>query len=138
MVGFDRSKKYSKGGSRGRGRSGGRRDSRGSSSRRSFGGSRDRRDSRGGSSRRSFGGRRDSGRRNRDNAQRTKVTCASCGNECEIPFKPMLDKPVYCDNCFSKESKGGSKRGSGNRNSGKDLKIINEKLDKIMKALKIE
>jgi len=134
MARFERSKgrkRDSRGGSSRRS-FGGRRDSRGSSSRRSFGG---RRDSRGSSS-----GRRDSGRRrdrrDRGNMQKTKVTCASCGNECEIPFKPTTDKPVYCDDCFAKEGK--SKRGSGNRNSGKDLKIINEKLDKIMKALKIE
>ena len=34
-----------------------------------------------------------------------KATCAECGNECEVPFKPRGDKPIYCSNCF--ENKGG-------------------------------
>ncbi len=28
------------------------------------------------------------------------VTCADCGNECKIPFKPKEDRPVYCNECF--------------------------------------
>ncbi len=77
-------------------------------------------------------GRRDSGRDRRD-VQMTQVTCSSCGEECEVPFKPTSDKPVYCSACFSK-NKGDSPR----NNSHRDLDVINEKLDKIMKALKIE
>jgi CxxC-x17-CxxC domain-containing protein len=80
--------------------------------------------------------RRDSGRgfnRNKPDFQKTKVICSSCGEECEVPFRPSSNKPVYCDACFSRKDKGGS-----GRNSGKDLDIINEKLDRIMKALKIE
>jgi len=69
----------------------------------------------------------------------TKVTCSSCGNECEVPFKPTLDKPVFCDACFSKSEKSGSPKRSGSpKSSNKDLDIIKEKLDKIMKALEIE
>ncbi|GAF97589.1 unnamed protein product [marine sediment metagenome] len=64
----------------------------------------------------------------------TKVTCSSCGVECEVPFKPTSDKPVYCSDCFEKQ---GGKSKSG-RNSSINLDEINEKLDKIMKALKIE
>ena len=63
----------------------------------------------------------------------TKVTCSDCGEECEVPFKPKTDKPLFCKDCFAKQ--GGSSRGGP---SNKDLEIINEKLDKIMKALKIE
>jgi CxxC-x17-CxxC domain-containing protein len=29
-----------------------------------------------------------------------KVTCGDCGNECQIPFKPKYDRPVYCRDCF--------------------------------------
>jgi CxxC-x17-CxxC domain-containing protein len=29
-----------------------------------------------------------------------KVTCGDCGNECQIPFKPKYDRPVYCKECF--------------------------------------
>ena len=28
------------------------------------------------------------------------VTCADCGRECEIPFVPKHDRPVYCSDCF--------------------------------------
>lgn len=34
------------------------------------------------------------------NRQMTKVTCASCGKETEVPFVPRGDKPVYCSDCF--------------------------------------
>ena len=110
---------------------------------------RDRKSSGGRSSsrpRRSFGGnsrgRRDSGResgrpgRSR-NLKMTKVTCDSCGIECEVPFKPTSNKPVYCSDCFEKRGKGSSGRSSDKR-PDRDLDIINEKLNKIMKALKIE
>lgn len=30
----------------------------------------------------------------------TTVTCSNCGKETQVPFKPVLDKPVYCDDCF--------------------------------------
>ncbi|HLC19822.1 MAG TPA: CxxC-x17-CxxC domain-containing protein [Candidatus Nanoarchaeia archaeon] len=32
-----------------------------------------------------------------------KATCAECGNECEVPFKPAGDRPVYCRTCYSKK-----------------------------------
>ena len=31
-----------------------------------------------------------------------KATCAECKRECEVPFKPSGDRPVYCKECFSK------------------------------------
>ncbi|OGW91189.1 MAG: hypothetical protein A3D28_04995 [Omnitrophica bacterium RIFCSPHIGHO2_02_FULL_63_14] len=31
-----------------------------------------------------------------------KATCAECKQECEVPFKPSGDRPVYCKACFSK------------------------------------
>ena len=37
-----------------------------------------------------------------------KATCADCGKECEVPFKPKEDRPVYCKECFSKR-KGGDR-----------------------------
>jgi CxxC-x17-CxxC domain-containing protein len=26
--------------------------------------------------------------------------CSSCGNQAQVPFKPRVDKPVYCSDCF--------------------------------------
>jgi CxxC-x17-CxxC domain-containing protein len=31
-----------------------------------------------------------------------KATCADCGQECEVPFKPTEGRPVYCRDCFAK------------------------------------
>ncbi|MGE5380672.1 MAG: zinc-ribbon domain containing protein [Methylocystaceae bacterium] len=30
------------------------------------------------------------------------ATCASCGVETEVPFKPTADRPVYCWECYNK------------------------------------
>ena len=83
---------------------------------------------------------RDSGRNyNRREVEMTKVICSSCGVECEVPFKPNSDKPIFCNDCFAKNGKGSSDRGPrSSATPNKSLDIINEKLDKIMKALKIE
>ena len=37
------------------------------------------------------------------------VTCASCGQETEVPFEPRQGRPVYCNDCYSKE-RAGSRR----------------------------
>ena len=29
--------------------------------------------------------------------------CATCGKETEVPFEPRSGRPVYCNECFSKE-----------------------------------
>ena len=31
-----------------------------------------------------------------------KAVCADCKQECEVPFKPDGNRPVYCRECFSK------------------------------------
>ncbi|MGD8545799.1 MAG: DNA-directed RNA polymerase [Candidatus Bathyarchaeota archaeon] len=31
-----------------------------------------------------------------------KAVCADCGQECEVPFKPDPDRPVYCRECWQK------------------------------------
>jgi CxxC-x17-CxxC domain-containing protein len=31
-----------------------------------------------------------------------KAVCADCGQECEVPFKPSGDRPVYCRECWAK------------------------------------
>ncbi len=30
-----------------------------------------------------------------------KAVCSECGEECEVPFQPKADKPVYCKKCWS-------------------------------------
>ncbi len=54
------------------------------------------------------GGRRDSGGfggRSSGRPEMHKVICSTCGKDCEVPFKPSGDKPVFCNDCFKgKES----------------------------------
>ena len=30
------------------------------------------------------------------------ATCAECGGEAKVPFKPKNDPPSYCSECFAK------------------------------------
>ncbi|MFH0874386.1 MAG: CxxC-x17-CxxC domain-containing protein [archaeon] len=98
----------------------------------------------------SFGGRTG---KSRADYQMHKVTCDKCKTECEVPFAPTGNKPVFCRDCFNKESPRGKdfsgressfkpSNRTGNRESFKsgksELDEINRKLDKIMRALKIE
>ena len=43
-------------------------------------------------------GRRDFGPREMHNA-----ICSECKKECQVPFKPIQDKAVYCKDCFMKK-----------------------------------
>ena len=67
------------------------------------------------SAKRSFGSRGDNKRfGDRDSGRPLnmhRATCSACGKECELPFKPTGDKPVFCSNCFG--SKAGSHRPGG-------------------------
>ena len=67
--------------------------------------------------------RRDSGDRgSRDSFRErsfTKAICAECNTECEVPFRPTGDRPVYCKDCFSKRKEGASAGGDRDRGSFK-------------------
>ncbi|MBU1203671.1 MAG: hypothetical protein KKG60_01225 [Nanoarchaeota archaeon] len=105
-------------------------------------------DNRGGSRNRDggsrFGGRSkgrggfrdsDSRRSEREPSEMHDAICAKCGSPCQLPFKPKTDKPVFCSDCF-KQNEGSRSSRSGM--SSEQFNQINEKLDQIMKALKIE
>ncbi|HVX85921.1 MAG TPA: CxxC-x17-CxxC domain-containing protein [Phycisphaerae bacterium] len=49
----------------------------------------------GGGGRGGYGGGGDRGPR-----QMFPATCASCGQQTEVPFKPSGNRPVYCRECF--------------------------------------
>ena len=36
-----------------------------------------------------------------DGREMHKATCAECKQECEVPFKPTEDRPVYCKDCYA-------------------------------------
>lgn len=88
--------------------------------------------------------RRDSGRR-----EMHKTVCDECGNNCEVPFRPSGDKPIYCSDCFEKKESGSlrkSDRKSSRRLGGEErdrtnkqlldqVTLINTKLDSIMSVI---
>ena len=107
-----------------------------------------------GSSRRSFDGR-DSGRPSLHDA-----VCDECGKDCQVPFRPSGDKPIYCSDCFEKKggrdsnrsSRGGYRRRNfGDRGSGRSsqgntsdrstsqliekIEVLNTKLETIINLL---
>lgn len=110
---------------------------------------RDNRGGRGGG--RDFGGRSFSGGKDMGRPQMHKAVCSTCGNECEVPFKPSGDKPVYCRDCFAKNRSHDNDRSFNPsprpefkrfnedrpvqtpRNN--ELEAINSKLDQILKIL---
>lgn len=115
------------------GRDGGRRDDR----RGGFGGPR-----------RSFGNDRGFGGRGggfgRGPREMFKATCANCGKECEVPFRPSGDKPVYCSDCFEKMGNRGERRSYDRpqsapsapaQNFKADFDALNAKLDRIIAFL---
>jgi len=38
----------------------------------------------------------------REPTETHKAICTDCGNECEVPFKPDPNRPVYCRECWTK------------------------------------
>lgn len=113
----------------------------------------------GGNRGRSFGSNRGGFDRNCNDRQMYDAVCDKCGKDCQVPFMPTGEKPVYCSNCFEKTSgrDGGNERsfGGGNRDFGgnnrrfeardtkdyqqentrAELEMVNQKLDKILALL---
>jgi len=78
--------------------------------------------------------------------QMFQAVCDECGKPCEVPFRPSGDKPVYCNQCFGKDSFKDSFKGnkaapaqsaSMSVEQKEQLNVINVKLDRIMKALEM-
>ena len=90
-----------------------------------------------------FGGRGDN--RNFRDKQMFKAICSNCGKECEVPFKPTGDRPVFCSDCFKKRSnlsraennnfKPQQSGGGSHDQVSKQHDMINSKLDRIISLL---
>jgi CxxC-x17-CxxC domain-containing protein len=63
--------------------------------------------------------RSDRGDRDRSRPTMHSAVCAECGNNCEVPFRPSSDKPVFCNDCFSAK-RGGDSRDSRNSRDFRD------------------
>ncbi len=109
------------------------------------------------------GGNFDGGRKFSDRSdgprQMHQAVCNECGQNCEVPFKPTGDRPVFCSNCFKSQNKdnlrfasksfgGGGRSSNFSGNSGGNagvntsgavakaqLEALNAKLDKILSIL---
>jgi len=63
-----------------------------------------------------------------------QAVCDKCGQDCEVPFRPTKGKPIYCDNCFVKDERRGSKN---NDQFKEQFTLLNTKLDEILKTLTV-
>ncbi|MFH1410256.1 MAG: CxxC-x17-CxxC domain-containing protein [Patescibacteria group bacterium] len=103
----------------------------------------------GGGGRGGFGGGRGGfGGGDRGRPQMHRATCADCGNQCEVPFKPTGEKPVFCSECFEGSGRGMSRPKrehsaprfedrpkADNSELKEQLNKLDYKLDKILKML---
>ena len=82
--------------------------------------------------------------------QMFSAVCDKCGGKAEVPFKPTAGKPIFCSDCFSKESRPGDSRGDwrggdkqsnvnrdtvGNKQLSEQLKSVSTRLDKVIDIL---
>jgi CxxC-x17-CxxC domain-containing protein len=67
----------------------------------------------------SFDRNRNSGGRRFEKPEMFQTTCSNCGKDCQVPFRPSGDKPVYCSDCFEKQG-GNDARRSDSRGSGRN------------------
>ena len=98
------------------------------------------------------GGNRSFGkpRFNREQGEMFKATCANCGKQCEVPFRPTGNKPVLCRECFQNNRGADSRRperGSFDRpqfnrednqarpNYKAQFEALNAKMDRILSLL---
>ena len=86
---------------------------------------------------------RDSGRRDswrdsgRDRATMHNAVCDDCWDDCEVPFKPSSDKPVFCSECFGK-NKSNDRKSNNCEVSLEQFEMLSEKLDKVLEALGVK
>lgn len=99
--------------------------------------------------RRSGFGRPDRGERfdsGRGRGQMYDAICSQCGKNCQIPFQPTGQRPVYCKECFggSKSQASGPRRDFESSQKVSDTRIddlkrqldsVHSKLDKIVQLL---
>jgi CxxC-x17-CxxC domain-containing protein len=69
-----------------------------------------------------FGGGRDGGNRSGARLGLFPAICSDCRKNCEVPFRPTGEKPVYCRDCFGKQRKAPGNNSGGSDRSGGDFR----------------
>ena len=82
-----------------------------------------------------FKGRGGYRRGGRDDRQMFTAVCSNCGKDCEVPFRPTGDKPVYCSDCFEKMGDRGERKSFDRPQYQSQFEAVNAKLDKILSLL---
>ncbi len=103
------------------------------------------------------------GDRDRGSVTMYQATCDQCGRPCEVPFRPVEGRPVYCTACFGNKREGGDGRtgdrfpqksfndsktitrtdfgGFVGRENGdevrKQLELLNGKMDRLVRAMEM-
>lgn len=71
-----------------------------------------------GGGRPSFGGNRGGDRRE---VTMHKAVCDECNKDCQVPFRPSSDKPIYCNDCFGNKRDDAPRREFSDRGPKKDF-----------------
>ena len=64
-----------------------------------------------------------------------RAVCSNCGKDCEVPFRPTGEKPVFCNECFRKDSGDSRPRERQGPNYQSQFDALNQKLDTILNLL---
>ena len=64
--------------------------------------------------------------RDDNRGESTTVTCTDCGIQCQVPFVPRTDKPVYCSDCFRQNKPQDSRDDKYSRDDGNPRSLIQE------------
>jgi len=81
---------------------------------------------------RGHGGYRRDGR---DDKQMFRAVCSNCGKDCEVPFRPTGEKPVYCSDCFGRIRDRSERKSFDRPQYQSQFEAVNAKLDKILNLL---
>ena len=85
----------------------------------------------GGNSNKKYARRAPGGRSFGDKPEMHRAICSECDKECEVPFKPSGDKPVFCRTCFKgKEDSGPRESFGGKRDFGGERSFSDRKMHK--------
>ena len=79
--------------------------------------------------------RRDSGRPGFGSKPMFRAVCDKCHRDCEVPFRPTGDKPVFCSDCFGRSEKSSPAGAASTLDYRKQFEVLNNKLDSILKIL---